>query len=394
MVSVQRSSGELASMEEVMGAVKRWGWLAVVVAVLAGAATWMVTRPSTGGTAVVRIAVDRSVNWPYYDVVRQRPTELIKTNNIVEKTGASTIEIDAPAQQAYIDVNVTASDPNAAIVAADKVGQELILANRVAAAALAKQASAQTQAEVDALTDRLNELQALLDQAIIVEGLAQQELANGLTGGNNATVLAAQAEREKIQRERSDVASQVEQKKIRLTELTASVTAPKDEIAILQSARLVDAGSRSKRLAVLAALVFGGLAALLLPVLERMRGKVTSAKAVERSLRHPVLARPGDGDDLTLAAILRADLRTIAVLGTDANAVTAPVAQRLGDRLAADRTRQRVVIDARTRLADAVGADGIVVLTTMKKSPMRSVDRMAADIERLDLPVVGVIVGN
>ena len=92
----------------------------------------------------------------------------------------------------------------------------------------------------------------------------------------------------------------------------------------------------------------------------------------------------------------RDERTTIAVLGTDGATATATatIAQRLGNRLAADRTRQRVVIDARTRLADAVGADGIMVVTTMKKSPMRDVDRMAADIERLELPVVGVLVGD
>jgi hypothetical protein len=323
---------------------------------------------------VVRLAVDRSVNYPYYEVVRQRPLELIKTNDIANKAGATSIKVEAPQQQAYIDVTVEAGDPNSAIAAADKVAKELIVANRDAAAGLAKQNAAQTQAEVDALTGREAELQALLDQAIVVEGQAQQEVQSGKTGGNNSIVIAAQAAREKLQRERSDVSSQAEQKRIRLTELSASVTAPKDEIGVLQSARLVDVGSRSKRLALLAGLVFGGLAALVLPVLERVRGKVTSAKAV--------------------AAILRADLRTIAVLGTDPSAATAAVAQRLGDRLAADRSRQRLVVDARSRLADAVAADGIIVVTTMKQSPMRSVDKLASDIDRLDLPVVGVIIGD
>jgi hypothetical protein len=381
-------------MEEVLGAVKRWGWVAVIVAVLGAAGTWFVTRPSGGGSAVVRLAVDRSVNYPYYEVVRQRPLELIKTNDIANKAGATSIKVEAPQQQAYIDVTVEAGDPNSAIAAADKVAKELIVANRDAAAGLAKQNAAQTQAEVDALTGREAELQALLDQAIVVEGQAQQEVQSGKTGGNNSIVIAAQAAREKLQRERSDVSSQAEQKRIRLTELSASVTAPKDEIGVLQSARLVDVGSRSKRLALLAGLVFGGLAALVLPVLERVRGKVTSAKAVERAIGRPVLARPGDGDELALAAILRADLRTIAVLGTDPSAATAAVAQRLGDRLAADRSRQRLVVDARSRLADAVAADGIIVVTTMKQSPMRSVDKLASDIDRLDLPVVGVIIGD
>jgi hypothetical protein len=390
-VSSSRPSTDLASLPEMFGALKRWGWIAVAAALVAAGGAWFLTRPASGGTATVRLAVDRTVSWPYYDIVRQRPTELIKTNDIVNKSGASSIEVEAPPQQAYIDLKVSAGDPNAAVQAADKAAQELMAANRAWVADNAKQRIAQVQAEVDALNARVGELEGVLAGAVQREGEEQQKLASGNTGGNNAGVLSAQAEREKIQRERSDVASQAEQRRNELIKLNAQVTAPENEIGIVTSAAVVNEGGRSKRTALLAFLLVGGLATLALPLIERLLGKASNRTSVERALGRPVLAGPSDGDELTLAAIVRANARVITVMGADAGAPTAAVAQRLQAVLQRDRTRERIVVDAGTRLADAVMADAIVVVVGHKKTAMRALDRVAADVDRLDLPVLGAV---
>lgn len=418
----------------VLRSIANWSWLIALTVLAVGGLIFIGTRTEAVGdnTAVGRVGLSTNAEWPRHSatldafesgVIDPARVEAVETELGTGRLVVEAAEIDGTF---VVEVMVEASDADTAAAAADRLMELTIVEQGLASEAVA-------QAEIVAFTERIETL-------TIEAAASERELADVdrqlLAASDQLEVdfdFTVDDERRALLGDRQIVEGRIEdlQMEIRSNDnqrfdREVELAGPSNELLVTTPARAATAAPVTSTLtASIAAAVFAALIASVLAVwFDRERGPLRSAWQSEELLGVPVVAQlqkgkvaEADGNSrLSNAIAIAAGQRIVGLWwnnATNHNELTAALASTIeadypnlvvenGEcpviGLTDHRQHPTSVVDLGTRSGDAIGlpkrafhCDGVILSARRNRTSMLTLRAQLDELNRADLPVLGLV---
>lgn len=356
---------------------------AVPVALLAAVAL-NVRQPDP--VASLEIGISHEVVWPFFEVAVGQAQSVAEEQEALlrDELGPDFIEYSVEREEGSLlfDIRVTATSADAAMS-----GAEAAFAATVSTMLDERSETVQTQLLILRETHVVATAAAETTEADYVLALAQRELAETALEDAEARAAAEglSTSRTALDREVAELESDIAD-----AELVLALLAPDVQVISVTPA---DASSRSsKRLAAAAGLSAALLIGAAVLAFDRSHGPIRSAKHGEAELGVRCLCASADG---SVSTELERVVRHAATVGHKSLLITGPAKAAfaevtLPDELV-DGQNMRLVTD-QAQDADLLGTcSGVVLLTPMHGTTVRSLKKQLANHESSGLEAVGVV---
>lgn len=342
-----------AGFAELVGVVLRWSWLIAIGIVVGGTLGFVLVPGEAEHSAIARVGLTTDVRWPFFDAARQRiqgiadVTDLDQVTQGFDANGELIrVEVTAPGDQTYLNVEVWADDAESA-----RQGANLYAAHLVEEDTL--QYRQDLDADLRALDQQIEEVDAAVDAAQeeldrlqAVELAARRRLDDVQAAGepDEAAVAAYRTAQDGV-----DVAQQLRDQELRrrfeLVEdrdvvlLTTGRNGRRAEVIRGAVAATTPVGRGME--AVVAGILTGALLAMAAAwLLERQFGRVNSEAALTEILAAPTIdSRSPKGWTLTALRVSGLRQEPGTVVGV---AGPAAVTRILVNKLAAEAASARL----------------------------------------------------
>lgn len=280
-------------------------YLPFVAVLMAGAAGFMytVTGPEAPRPTVSsQIGLTQEVVWPFYDAARQRAVTTLELpdfqeelNTRVESPEAFELAVDAPDNQAFLNIQVTGTTPEGAAEVANEAAALLLDRDRRRLASNAEADAEVAKAALEASIARSEETSRQLDALVPIEAAARASAADFPNSPQiREDVLRAELERSSLSQTLNEELRRQISLQIEFDETTATAAAVRPELEILKLASPPTVTAERSLIpvaaAALAAMVIGLGAAI---AWDRSRGPLTTRWHAEQVAGVPVLADLG-----------------------------------------------------------------------------------------------------
>ncbi|MEL7156223.1 MAG: hypothetical protein AAFN30_06455 [Actinomycetota bacterium] len=344
-----------AGFRELAGVALRWSWLIVIGTLLGGVLGLVLVPGDTEHSAIARVGLTTEVRWPFFDAARQRLQGIADDTDLDAiaqglPAGGELLRVDvtAPGDETYLNVEVWAADPESARQGADLYARHLADEDTLQYRQVLDDDLAAIDRRIAELTEAADIAQEEVDRRQTLELSARRRVDDVRTaGGDDAAALAALRTAE----DDLDVAQQARDQELRrraeLVEdrdvVVTAVEQDRRRAEVIRDAVAASAPVDRRTEALLAGWFTGALLALAAAwLLERQFGRVNSEAALTEILGAPAIdSRSAKG--WTLAALRTANLREGpgAVIGV---AGPAAVTRILVNKLAAEAASSRLTL--------------------------------------------------
>ncbi len=306
----------LATFPELWRSLRRIGWLIAVGAIVGVVAASVLSSSAQSASATARIGLTQEVQWPFFNAARQRVAGIADGLDVsevpvdgVDPADVAGVDLSLPDDETFINLRVTARDPETAVAVADAYAAKLVEldAEATAANSATNTALEDVQSELTLLNGQIQaatsgyqgllKAQADADAHLSVlrsRATAEATLAEATLDRNaaEAAVQTAQAEIDRLQRRLGNL--EVEQDQLKL-ELTSDPLTP--DVEIIRRAVPEDLPASPLRTRqILGGITGAVVTALLAWVLDRTIGIIRTPAGLRSATELPVIdARYGRG---------------------------------------------------------------------------------------------------
>jgi hypothetical protein len=328
---VRARSGQLDEGDIPLGAVitdlLKWSWLALLCALLlAGSVAMIVSVDRKPPTSTVLLGLTEEVEWPRYEVVRERVLSRLHPELIgeVKQTllpGDSLGDVDGALlmDEGSILITVRASSDRAAVDSARQLAARLVADEREALTASDASELQAHQADLERLQAELALDEQALQEALLLEAAAN-DTVGALPEGQRAEALVA-AQQARLARELVEVRVKEAVSRRAVLQATISQLSRRLEggvstVEIVRQPRLEDASTAGRGAPILLAGITGLVLGVLIARLAiSRRGRIRRADVVAALTGGPVVALDSGQASWERGAAAVADLATSEVVG-------------------------------------------------------------------------------
>ena len=291
--------GESQPFHEFVLTLLRYVPFVLLFAATAAVAAYAFTTPATvRPTATSQIGLTTQVVWPFYDAARERAVTTLELPDFTEElatrlgvTQQFDLVVDAPDNQAFLNIEITAGNSRDAAALANGAADLLLERDR---ARLAAEAEAELEIAERALAAsqvRSAEATLALEALVPIEAEARAlSAANPAASGPREDALRAELERSALTQTRNEELRRQIALQIEVDEATTAYDVIQPELEILRRAQPIGAQGERSALPVIAAAVGALVLGLGFAIVwDRTRGLISSRWHAEQIGGVPVL---------------------------------------------------------------------------------------------------------
>lgn len=291
--------GESQPFHEFALTLARYVPFVLLFAAAAAVAMFGLTAPAAERpTASAQIGLTQQVVWPFYDAARERAVTTLELPDFSEELAARLnvtqpfeLVVDAPDNQAFLNIEVTAGNAQDAAILANEATALLLERDQKRLAAEAQADLEIAQRALDASQARADETRDQLELLVPVEAKAKAaSAANPTAQGPREEVLRAEIERESLSSALNEETRRQISLKIDVDEATTAYDVVQPELEILGRAQPPDSSGQRSAMPVIAAALGAIVLGLGVAIVwDRTRGLISSRWHAEQIGGVPVL---------------------------------------------------------------------------------------------------------